>query len=359
MTQLVKRTMTISALLLLMTKLLCSSLGMAQQDRSEGQQFWSIVQNNTESLEAFSVTVAAKFQSNLGPNGPPSDSVGSLYSAKVDKERVFVEKQNKSNDRAGDPRFFLNDKLAYVYTMESANVDLLESSHLYAPFGDPRLISLGQCGATAISLTKSFDFFKTHNVLRSKDVESYDGEDCIRYRWASSSEEGSVIVLVLDNMWRVRLFEWQFTEGESIGVTRAKSQYNDGFAFGKFPQKTVVESLFGETKDAINTRFTNDFEFSFFESGVHLPDNGWEAINLDVGTPVVDLRIKERLGYWSADGTLSDYPPGIVGVSKSVELTGSKPPTGQGLGFWIFVSIGVTTLALALLLWYRGRDQKS
>lgn len=330
----------------------------ALQDAVSIDEFLLTIRTSLEKFDNFTVDAETK-ASSIPYDG--SLSVVAEYSVTVDRFKVLIDGSEADVTEFYPFRIFLDGHSAYRLLFGQATVDSYDNA-AYS-YSDPRVMILGVSNVD--SFEEVFRYLNNYSELVSISNESIDEIPLKKFVWARPDEDRGenledFISFWIDNSNRVHLFENQFARGQ---VNRTKSTYDSTFGEGRIPKIIKHESWRskrdeGDGKSSPYIRSVRIESFSNFRSGASLPENGWAALKLDVGTPAVDIRKSERVGYWSADNTLSEFPTNLK-QSKSVEPAHSKPGNRQGVGFWIFVSIGVTTLALALLLWYRGRDQKS
>ncbi|MBX3416751.1 MAG: hypothetical protein KF851_04045 [Pirellulaceae bacterium] len=327
------------------------------QNSTDHRRIFQEVRSQLESLDNFSVNVVEMADRQDLKDLKKSAELRIV----VDRKNVFIEGvQGLLFDQNRPFRLFLDGKQVFIYADKTAAVNSYDCPHK-PKYGDPRLYSVG-CWELD-SFENIFAYLESYKKLVSQTSEMLNGIRVRRFVLENEGdpprpEMGSQIVLLVDDQNRVWNYEYISAHGP---FSRTESFYDDNFAEGRFPKKVKNAYWWEIDKVSGPPHSSSEVIFSDFRTGEKLPENGWEAIQPEVGAPVVDIRIRERLGYWNADKSLSEYSPVTKDerIVSSIEPANSKPGNRQGVGFWIFVSIGVTTLALALLLWYRGRDQKS
>jgi outer membrane lipoprotein-sorting protein len=137
-----------------------------------------------------------------------------------------------------------------------------------------------------------------------------------------------------------RVLKFVYVDGEGLTQVSTPSYQDDEV----IPSKVSVEWFDSAGKPNGQTR-TLTVQDARFGQPIDAATFTLQGMKVPLGVPVVDLRIKERLGYWNGSG-----------VSTSVEDAGSKA-ISDARGGWRYVAFGANVLVIlfaVLMLWLRS-----
>lgn len=142
--------------------------------------------------------------------------------------------------------------------------------------------------------------------------------------------------------------QYQFRTPSSTRRVIATSRYDKNLMPPSIPFEVETESFDG--KDRATGRQL--IRVTKAELGIPIDPQTWElaGLNLPIGTPVADLRLKQRIGYWNGRGLSQDPPATAETVS---------PDQGRNRIGWPAYALGsfvaLAAVAFAVRLWRRLR----
>jgi hypothetical protein len=330
------------------------TLSYSERDEKAAVLFSSVI-DRIERIDGCEVSVRQKLYSR--DNEIPDPGYGE-FRVTIDGNRVLIDARvqlasKNSTLKMREVRTLIDEPLVYQYLLESETVNI-DSVQMFPSFGlgDPRLFSLSQQRSLCFSSVKR-SLSRFTKIDATESIEGVNGgrTKFVFFDNAPTSQIQYKLVLEVDKRFRVWNTEYSEVDQDGKVVWACNSVYSDQFANGDLPVNVEHHySSFKSDGEALRKRKAVYELSDYSKRKGGLARENLIALNLNVGADVRDMRINETIGYWSDSMALVE---GLVQQTPGLEPANSKRPS-TGIGFWVFICLGVGTLSVALYLWFKG-----
>ena len=230
----------------------------------------------------------------------------------------------------GPTRASFDGNRAFVFDGSGVVIDLLGTFYM-GPLFDMRLLG-ASAGLHAVDTLDAV--LPSGRPVQVLGTERIGDVDVVHLRTSNESDE---------------IFDFWVEPSEALRVHRAEWRTRDGLwrrsatsSFGKVPglpaqMPSRVEEIGGRS-DAEQTRTITEL-VSWTPAGGRNDDFGLSAVDPPAGTPVADLQLKQRIGYWNGSGLSEEVVAAdIVAAEAETAREVALEEADDQLPVWYFVA---------------------